>query len=150
MLRKETSERAELFNFSKSRNFHFSHNFFLIVRFYDLLRLLSHSLLLLLCAVSFEVKMWDRQLFIKLHNSKYRTRISLYRSPTRICSQLNFFLKSFLRSSAIYISRITHSETFKTSTCGRKEKKKFVLLGAICVATAPLASHYKPWISCFV
>lgn len=74
----------------------------------------------------------------------------LYRSPTRICSQLNFFLKSFLRSSDIYISRITHSETFKTSTCGRKEKKKFVLLGAICVATAPLASHYKPWISCFV
>lgn len=87
MLRKDKRAAAELFNFlsytslsihCKSRrrveNFHFSHNFSLFFFFVRFLRSSSRSRCAA-AAVSFEVKMWDRQLFIKLHNSKYRARV---------------------------------------------------------------------------
>lgn len=89
MLRKDKRAAAELFNFlsytyislhCKSRrrveNFSFFSQLFSFLLFVCFLRSSSSRLRCAAAiAVSFEVKMWDRQLFIKLHNSKYRARV---------------------------------------------------------------------------
>lgn len=145
MLRKDKRAAAELFNFlsytyfstlqkseESRKKFHFSHNFSLFFFFVRFLRTSSSRLrCAAAAAVSFEVKMWDRQLFIKLHNSKsiaqeckkrgFSDRFSSCLRSTRICWQLNFSVHQKVWSHAslcvtIYIRRISHFENLQKAS----------------------------------